>query len=275
MGAAITSITGLQNLTNLQEFRADWNSLTTIDLSGLTNLTFVDISDNEIPGTGDPSLTSVTLTGCTALDSLSLDDSDFSAGVPNLTGLSSLTFLDMDECNISGNVDLSILPALTSFDLSGNTGLTSVTIFEQVLNDVDLNNTALTEECVNDILQWLDGGGVLNGYVDLADGGSAAPTGTGITAKDNLLAKGWSVNVNGQVYSFSVRRNNTGPCASSATTTIYSDSSVLEAGINVYNDSGLTDPINQYTHLCDCVNSIEYTVTEDNTLGSAIPRTCI
>jgi hypothetical protein len=196
MGAAITSITGLQNLTNLQEFRADWNSLTTIDLSGLTNLTYVDISDNEIPGINDPSLTSVTLTGCTALDSLRLDDSDFSAGIPDLTGLNSLTFLDMDECNISGNVDLSILPALTSFDLSGNAGLTSVTIFEQVLNDVSLGSTALTEESVNDILQWLDGGGVLNGNVDLSDGGSAIPTGAGITAKDNLLAKGWSVNVN-------------------------------------------------------------------------------
>lgn len=196
MAAQITSIIGLQNLINLEQFRADFNSLTTIDLSGLTSLNYIDISDNNIPGTFTNSLTSVNLTGCTALEQLRLDDSDFSAGIPNLTGLTSLQYIDMDQCSISGNVDLSMLPALTGFDLSGNTGITSVTIFEQVLNDVDLFDAALTEESVNDILGWLDGGGVLNGYVNLSEGTNAIPTGAGITAKDSLEAKGWAVYVN-------------------------------------------------------------------------------
>lgn len=196
MSAAITSITGLQNLANLQNLYVDWNSLTTLNVSGLSTLVELDASDSEIPGGTDPSLTSVTLTGCTSLQTLRLDDNDFSAGIPNLTGLTSLTFIDLDQCGITGNVDLSMLPALEGFDLSGNTGLTSVTIFEQQLNDVSISNAALTEESVNDILMWLDGSGVINGYVDLGGGTNAIPTGSGITAKNNLINKGWNVTVN-------------------------------------------------------------------------------
>jgi Leucine-rich repeat (LRR) protein len=196
MAASITSITGLQNLTNLQQFRADWNSLSTVNVSGLSNLTYLDLSDNETLDTENKSLTSVILTGCTALEELRLDDSNFSAGTPDLTGLTSLFWLDMDQCDITGNVDLSMLPALSGFDLSSNTGLTSVTIFEQVLNDVNLYNCALTEASVNDILGWLDGGGETNGYVDLEGGTNAAPSGDGLTALTNLQGKGWNVYVN-------------------------------------------------------------------------------
>jgi hypothetical protein len=198
MSAAITSITSLQNLTNLQNFYADWNSLTTVNLSGLSNLVEVDISDNEVPGTGDSSLTSVTLTGCTALEQLRLDDSDFSAGIPDLSGLTSLQFFDMDQCNISGAIDISAssFNALTGFDLNGNTGITSVTLPEAALNDVNLADTALTETAVNNILQWLDGSAVENGGVYLDGGTSAIPTGAGLTAKTSLQSKGWQVIVN-------------------------------------------------------------------------------
>lgn len=194
MAAVITSITGLQNLSNLTNFNADFNALTTVNFSGLSNLLDIDVSDNkELETSG---ITSITLTGCTALEQLRLDDNDFSAGIPDLTGLNALTYLDLDQCGITGNVDLSMLPALTGFDLGGNTGLTSVTIFEQQLNDVIINNAALTEECVNDILMWLDGSGVINGYVDLSGGTNAIPTGNGAAAKDNLINKGWNVLVN-------------------------------------------------------------------------------
>ena len=197
MSAAITSITSLQNLTNLQNFYADWNSLTTVNLSGLSNLVQVDISDNEVPGTSDSSLTSVTLTGCTALEQLRLDDSDFSAGIPDLSGLTSLQFFDMDQCNISGAIDISAqsFNALVEFDLSGN-AITSIQLPEANLNDVNLNGNALTEESVNDTLQWLDGSGVENGFVNLADGTNAIPTDYGLTAKTSLQNKGWQVIVN-------------------------------------------------------------------------------
>lgn len=196
MSAPITSITGLQNLTDLRNLYVDWNSLTTLNVSNITSLIELDASDNETVDTQSNSLTSVNLTGCTSLEQLRLDDSDFSAGIPDLTGLTSLQWLDMDQCNISGAVDISMLSALTGFDLSGNTGLTSVVLPESNIDDVNLFNCALTETAVNNVLQWLDGSGVTNGNVYLDGGTNAIPTGNGLTAKNNLLGKGWIVNVN-------------------------------------------------------------------------------
>jgi len=198
MATVITSITSLQNLTNLQTFNADWNSLQTVNLSGLTNLINVDVSDTELlDGSGNPSLTGINLSGCTALQELRLDDSNFSAGIPDLSGLTALQYIDMDQCSISGAIDISAssFNALTGFDFSSN-DITSITLPEANLNDVNLNNNALTEEVVNDVLQWLDGSGVENGSVNLAGGTNAIHTGTGLTAKTNLQGKGWTVNVN-------------------------------------------------------------------------------
>ena len=186
----------MQNLTSFQRLYADYNSLTTVDLSGMNSLISADLNDCDIPDTNNPSLTSVNLTGCTALESLRLDDSNFSAGIPNLTGLTSLQYFDMDQCGISGAVDLSELSStLYGFDLSGN-NITSIQLPEANLTDVILSNNALTETAVNNVLQWLDGSGVESGYVELSQGTNAPPTGNGLVAKQNLLNKGWTVYVN-------------------------------------------------------------------------------
>ena len=197
MATTITSVTGLQNLTNLQTFNADWTSLQTVNLSGLTQLVNVDVSDTIKLDDSGHSLTGINLSGCTALEQLRLDDSDFSAGIPDLSGLTSLQWIDMDQCSISGTIDISdsSFNNLTGFDFSSNS-ITSITLPEANLNDVNLNNNALTEEAVNNTLQWLDGSGVENGYVDLSGGDNAIPTGNGATAKTNLQGKGWTVNVN-------------------------------------------------------------------------------
>ena len=197
MAAVITSITGLQNLPNLQNFNADYNSLTTVNLSGLANLLFVDISDNDVLGSGDPSLTSVNLSGCTALQTLRLDDSDFSAGIPNLAGLTSLTNLDMDQCSISGVVDLTGLSALEELDFYGNTALTSIIIDDaQPIQYFYASSCALTETAVDNILIELSDNGIAGGNVELDGGTNASPSATGLAAKLALEADGWSVDVN-------------------------------------------------------------------------------
>jgi hypothetical protein len=197
MAASIVSITGLQNLPNLTNFNAGSNSLQSVNLSGLTNLLSVDISDNDIPGGGTNSLTSVNLSGCTALGQLRLDDSDFSAGIPSLAGLTSLDLIDFDQCSISGVVDLSGLPVLEQLDFFGNAALTSIIIADtQPIIELFASNCALTETAVDDILVVLSNNGVTGGQVELNGGTNAIPSATGDAAKLVLEADGWSVNVN-------------------------------------------------------------------------------
>ena len=197
MAASIVSITGLQNLTNLNNFNADWNGLQSVNLSGLTNLLYVDISDNNIPGGSTNSLTSVNLSGCTALQELRLDDSDFSAGIPSLAGLTSLRIIDFDQCNISGVVDLSGLPALEELDFFGNTALTSIIISDtQPINNFYAYDCDLSETAVDNILIELSDNGVAGGDVELDGGTNAIPSATGLAAKSALEADGWYVAVN-------------------------------------------------------------------------------
>ena len=87
--AAITTITGFQNLPNLTTLNLDGssNGCETIDVSGCTSLTYLDVSDMDIPGTGTPSLKYLNVEGCTALVELYIDDSDFSEGFPDLSSV--------------------------------------------------------------------------------------------------------------------------------------------------------------------------------------------
>jgi|688.fasta_scaffold19642_6 hypothetical protein len=199
--AGISSITNLQYLSNLQDFRADYNHLVSVDLSGLTNLTYVDISDCELPDSNTHSLTSVNLSGCTALEELRLDDSDFSGGFPNLTGLTALRIIDFDDCGIIGTVDISGLPSLERFDFSQNEGLTRIIISStQPLGDngeeLYAYDCALTQTAVNNILIALAANGVENGYIQLDGGTNAVPGASGLAAITTLEGNGWSVDVN-------------------------------------------------------------------------------
>ena len=196
MAAELVSIEGLQKLENLQQLYIDWSSLQTLDVSGLTNLTTVDASDQDSIETGDNCLTSINLTGCTALQMLYLDDNDFSGGFPSLASLPALYQIDVDQSNISGEVDLSNNPNLYNVDFYGNTELTSILLGEQQIKWFYAGNCALTETAVNNILIALDANGQIEGEVDLDGGTNAAPTGAGITAKASLLNKDWSVQVN-------------------------------------------------------------------------------
>lgn len=197
MASVITSITGLQNLTGLTRFNADWNGLQSVNLSNLPSLEDVDISDCDIPGTNTPSLTSVNVSGSTAIQSLRLDDSNFSGGIPNLSGLTSLTLLDLDQSNISGVLDFSGLSTLGFIDVFGNAGITSVIISNS--QPIDFFNAAdcgLTQTAVDDVLVVLDDNGQVSGSAYLDGGTNAIPSATGLAAVTSLQGKGWTVQVN-------------------------------------------------------------------------------
>ena len=200
MAATLTSIRGLQNLTNLTNLRLDWNSLTEVDLSGMSSLIYVDISDQNSPNVEeDNCLTSVNLSGCTAIEELRLDDSDFSNGMPDLTGLNELRLIDFDQCGIIGTVDISGFPLLERFDFNGNEGLNRIIISSsQPLgsNDLDAFTCALTQTAVNNILIALAANVIDNGYIDLTGGTNAIPGASGLAAKATLEGRGWDVYVN-------------------------------------------------------------------------------
>ena len=198
--APIKSISRLQTLANLQEFRADYNALESVDFSGLTNLTYIDISDCDLVDTNTPSLTSVNLSGCYNLLEFRVDDSDFSGGFPDLVGLVNLEYFDADQCLITGSLDISMLPSLTGFDLNGNTDLTEIIIdsSQPLGNGYDINafNCDLTEEAVDNILVALSTNGVSDGIAELNGGTNATPSATGLAAKAVLEGNSWTVDVN-------------------------------------------------------------------------------
>ena len=200
MAATLTSIRGLQNLTNLQELNLDWSSLTEVDLSGMSSLIYVDISDQNSPNVEeDNCLTSVNLSGCTAIEELRLDDNNFSNGMPDLTGLNELRVIDFDQCGIIGTVDISGFPLLERFDFNGNEGLNRIIISSsQPLgsNDLDAFTCALTQTAVNNILIALAANVIDNGYIDLTGGTNAIPGASGLAAKATLEGRGWNVYVN-------------------------------------------------------------------------------
>lgn len=254
MATTITTIRGLQNLPNLESFYADWNSLQTVDLSGLTNLLFVDISDCNIPGTGDNSLTSVNLTGCTALEELRVDDSDFSANnLSSIIGLSSLTnlyLIDIDECGLSGTVNLSGLPALNEIDVNGNVNVTEVVITgSQPIVDFNANSCSLTQTSIDNILVALSENTESNGYVQMSGGGNSIPSNeVGVPAVRILDGRGWDFSINDYARNFVVTNaypSQSSVCTDIGTSTfgyavnVYSGS-MVESGSIVYTDGLLT-----------------------------------
>lgn len=59
------------------------------------------------------------------------------------------------------------------------------------------NDCSLTSQSVNNILISLDAAGQSNGTLGITGHNNAAPTGAGITAADNLVAKGWTLTLVG------------------------------------------------------------------------------
>ncbi len=280
MGATVTSFTGLQNLTNIEEFRADYNGLTSIDLSGMSTLTTVDLSDNDVPGSGTNSLSSVNLSGCTSLETLYLDDSNFSAGFPDLSDCTSLKYIDFDQCDLVGSVDISNFSALEGFDFNSNTGLTELIISssqtslcfdgrELLVNDCNLAQTA-----VDNILLELASGSVSNGYIKIDNsngaGTNATPGAVGRASLAILNSRGWSfdvVNGNHTELTMLLELDEVNICASSNVITLYIVSgSNLQVGNKLYQNSDAWDPaVNGFY----ATGSVYYQVSGSGTIISS------
>jgi hypothetical protein len=118
-----------------------------------------------------------------------------SVAISNLQKLQGIDEWDGDDMGFT-SLDFTGITSLRQL-YNDNTGLQHINITGCVnLDDVQLNNNALTQASVNHVLFTLDDNGLTGGFVNLSGGTNSAPSGLGATAAANLLVKGWSVSVN-------------------------------------------------------------------------------
>jgi len=105
---------------------------------------------------------------------------------------SSLT--SFPSVNVSAGTNFSYTwyncPSLTSFPANMFDTCTATNFTNAFLN------CALSQTSVNNILISIDTAGQSGGTLNINGGTSATPSGAGITAKNNLIAKGWTVTTN-------------------------------------------------------------------------------
>jgi hypothetical protein len=115
--------------------------------------------------------------------------------ISNLQKLEGIEEWDGDDMLFT-SLDFTGITTITDL-YNDRTGLQHINITGCInLDDVELNDNALTEASVNHVLITLDNNGLSNGYVDLSGGTSATPSGLGLAAQASLVIKGWAVFVN-------------------------------------------------------------------------------
>jgi Leucine-rich repeat (LRR) protein len=135
------------------------NSITTLDISALTSLTYLRCDNNSITTLDISALTSLAYLRCNNNSITTLD-------VSALTSLAYLTCYNN---------------SITTLDVSALTSLI----------DLRCNNNSMNSTMVDTVLCDVDAHGTSNGALNIS--GNAAPGANGITAKNNLIARGWTV----------------------------------------------------------------------------------
>jgi len=179
--SGITSI-DVSELTDLVGLHVDKNSISAIDVSKNTKLTSFGARYNQIISadfSNNPLLQSIDLNYNTTLTSL------------NTTGCTKVVLLRLWNGSLS-SLDVSHMPELTQIEMAGNNVTTLDITNNPKLNSLNARNNGFTEATMNSIMITLDDNGLSNGGVWFLSG-NAALTGQGLTAKANLVAKGWNI----------------------------------------------------------------------------------
>jgi hypothetical protein len=151
-----------------------------------------------------------TVDNCRELTSLNVNDltsvgANFSfngntayIGLLNLANLIRVT----ESVNINNNtqlsdLDLTNLASSSYLGVTANPALTNITLTSAFLGtEIQMNDNALDQACVDAVLVALDTAGQLKGNLDLSGGTNATPSGTGLSAVASLQGKGWTVSHN-------------------------------------------------------------------------------
>ena len=198
---------------NLERNRLD-EPLT--DLSGFTQLRVITFSFNRNMGGSIPSLP-------TSIVACDLINSGMSGNIPSLNGLTNLmqfrvtrnsltgTIPSVSGCpllhnfqahsnQLTGNIpDLSNCTNLERFDVDGNqlTGYVGGVVSTSI-ERLNWQNNLLPASAVNTILSDCVATGTSGSHrsINVGGTGNAAPTGQGITDKNTLISRSWSVTTN-------------------------------------------------------------------------------
>ena len=150
----LTDLSALKYFTGLQTLDCSRNSLTTLDVSALTNLTSLDCSDNQLTALDVSKLTHLTILDCSDNELTALDVSKLTGltkldcaynqltalNVSNLTGL---TDLDCSDNQLTA-VNVSALKSLEYFSCSDNQ-LKALDVSKQTgLKELDCADNQLT-----------------------------------------------------------------------------------------------------------------------------------
>ncbi len=178
---AITSLPGVNNMTNIATLLARNNKLTSLAINNKGSLATLRVSGNTTLTTLScyrNALTSFNITGCTGLTDLRCYENANLTAITGLADCTAITYLDCEDCKIS---DLSAVNSMTNIQriyarnnqlttfavtgksdltylrVSGNQLLTSLQCYENALTTLDFTNCpALTNvSCTNNNLTSL------------------------------------------------------------------------------------------------------------------------
>jgi hypothetical protein len=183
-----TEVRGIKNFTSLVDIEIDYHNFPSFDVSGITTLEELDLSNNAL-------LSYVNFGNLPVLDDLALDSCNFS-GAFDFTifpaieriGVHNNNFTSIDASNLL-NLQFLIVynnPNLSNLDITGSPSIDYIIV----------NDCAIPTLLVDSILVQLDTNGITDGSAELSGGTNGIPTATGLAAKASLEGKGWTVNVN-------------------------------------------------------------------------------
>lgn len=184
----------ISNCANLTHFYIHNNTFSAVgspDISNNPNLQFVQFNNNNFTGG------LANLNGLTGLKEFNAATNEFIGNIPEISGATGLEKMYCNNNNFTGSIpDLNDNSALTILNCSYNdlTGWAG-TAFPATFKILYANGNDLSSDTVDAILGALVTAGATNGIVNV--GGTNATAGSaGVTAKNTLISRSWSVTVN-------------------------------------------------------------------------------
>ncbi len=165
--------------------QGDYAALSGLNLPGLTELVLNSISIQQMVWAGMPRLEIVVIDSC-------------DPGILDMTQLRSLRSCQGYYNMPLTGVDVQQLAQLESLSMVYCPALAWVIVADcPQLRWLYLNDAALSEAAVDQLLEQLADADANDGQVDVTGGSSAAPSAQGEAYRNILVARGWSIYTNG------------------------------------------------------------------------------